>query len=192
MKLILTRHGETEENKRGILQGHLPGNLSKEGKEQAKKVALRLKNEKIDAVYSSDLKRAKDTAKEILKFHKNITVHYVKELREGNVGSYTGRIKSEVDINHYPDDAEKLEKIRERAEKVLDKIYSKNKDKIVLFVTHSGIYKTILSIILDMPFENIKKEIGSPKNTAVSIFEIREDKKHKIHLLNCIKHLENE
>ena len=67
MKLIIARHGETEENKKGILQGHLPGKLTELGIEQSKKLALRLKNEKIDAIYSSDLARASNTAKEIIK-----------------------------------------------------------------------------------------------------------------------------
>ena len=40
MRLILTRHGETEENATGIRQGHLPGKLSEKGIEQAKKLAL--------------------------------------------------------------------------------------------------------------------------------------------------------
>ena len=47
MKLILTRHGETELNLKGIMQGHLPGKLTKNGINQAEKLALRLKNEKI-------------------------------------------------------------------------------------------------------------------------------------------------
>ena len=46
MNLIITRHGETKENKLGIIQGHLPGKLSRKGIKQVKKVALRLKNEK--------------------------------------------------------------------------------------------------------------------------------------------------
>jgi len=45
MKLIITRHGETEENTKGIIMGHLPGKLTPLGIEQAKKVAQRLKNE---------------------------------------------------------------------------------------------------------------------------------------------------
>lgn len=82
MRLIITRHGETEENTAGIIQGHLPGKLSDRGIAQAKKVALRLKNEKIDAIYSSDLARTSDTAKEIAKFHPTIPIEFVKELRE--------------------------------------------------------------------------------------------------------------
>ena len=65
MRLILTRHGETEDNVKEILQGQAGGKLTAKGIEQAKKLALRLKKEKIDKIYVSDLKRAVDTAKEL-------------------------------------------------------------------------------------------------------------------------------
>ena len=71
MKLITVRHGKTKANEMGLSQGHLNtevANLNEEGITQAKKVAKRLKNEKIDIIYSSDLKRAKNTAKEIAKY----------------------------------------------------------------------------------------------------------------------------
>ena len=64
MRLILVRHGETNENKNKVVQGFLNTTLSKIGIQQAKKVANRLKDEKIDFAYSSDLDRAKQTAKE--------------------------------------------------------------------------------------------------------------------------------
>lgn len=70
MKLIIVRHGETEENASEIIQGHSLGKLSKKGIEQSKKLALRLKGEKIDMIFSSDLERAKDTIKEVARFHK--------------------------------------------------------------------------------------------------------------------------
>jgi broad specificity phosphatase PhoE len=51
---------------------------------QTQKVAKRLKNEKIDFIYSSDLKRASDTAKEIAKYHPHISIKLTQELRERN------------------------------------------------------------------------------------------------------------
>src|SRR5690606_30559966 len=95
MKLIITRHGETEENVAGILQGHLPGKLSARGIEQAKKLALRLQNDKIDFIYSSDLDRAADTAKEIAQYHPNAKIEFVENLRERNLGEFQGRKRSE-------------------------------------------------------------------------------------------------
>ena len=70
-KLIIVRHGETEENAKRITQGHLNSQLSEKGKEQAQKLALRLKDEKIDCCYSSDLDRCMNTAKKIIELHSN-------------------------------------------------------------------------------------------------------------------------
>src|SRR3989338_3353197 len=90
MKLILVRHGETHENVAGIMLGHGHVKLTDLGLEQAKKVGLRLKNEKIDTAYVSDLERTCATAAEILHFHPKIPVVYTKELRERNFGVYEG------------------------------------------------------------------------------------------------------
>jgi len=82
MKIILTRHGRTVENDAGILQGHLPGKLNEKGIIQAQKVAIRLQDEHIDYMYSSDLDRAADTTREILKYHPDVPVEFIQELRE--------------------------------------------------------------------------------------------------------------
>lgn len=188
MKLILTRHGETVENKKGIKQGQLPGRLSKEGIEQAKKLAKRLKNEKIDAIYCSDLKRAVDTTKEIAKYHKSIPIFFVQELREGGLGSFEGKINPNIDWENRPDDVESRESMRKRAKKILDIAYKKYPKNTVLFVAHGGINKALITIILKKPAKYMGT-MDKQHNTSVNIFEIREDKQHKVHLLNCIKHL---
>lgn len=188
MKLILTRHGETIENKLGITQGHLPGRLSKLGKEQAQKLALRLKDEKIDAIYSSDLARAADTTEMIARYHKGVPVYFVRELRERDHGLLTGKKKDKmpqgVDYKQEP-----LQDMQKRAKHVLDQAYAKHHNSTVLFVAHGAINNVMMTIILNKPAE-YAWEIPSQYNTAVNIFEIREDGKHKIHLLNCKKHLE--
>ncbi len=51
MRLILVRHAQTEENVRGVYQGHTHGVLTKLGREQARKLGQRLKSEKIDTIY---------------------------------------------------------------------------------------------------------------------------------------------
>ncbi len=92
MKLLITRHGETKENVKGIVQGHLHGNLTEKGIHQAEKLALRLKNEKIDHIYSSDLRRAADTAKLIAKYHPDTPLEFVKELREKTKVVFKGKL----------------------------------------------------------------------------------------------------
>ena len=91
MKLIITRHGQTKENKAKILQGQIEGELSELGKEQAKKVAERLKNEQIDYIFSSPLARAKNTAEEIIKFHVGKPFELRDELKELHMGELQGK-----------------------------------------------------------------------------------------------------
>ena len=189
MKLILTRHGETVENKKKIMQGHLPGRLSRLGKEQAKKLALRLKNEKIDAIYSSDLKRASDTAREIAKFHQGIPFILEQKLREVDLGAYTGKSRAEIDWNRRPKGIETRASMRKRVKKLLDWVYMKHPFGTVLFVGHNGINKALMSIIFNKAAKDMDK-IPKLLNTGVSIFEIKENKKHIVHLLNSVEHLE--
>ena len=189
MKLILTRHGETIENQKKIMQGHMPGHLSKRGIGQAKKLALRLKDEKIDAIYSSNLARAADTAREIAEYHKKIPINFVHELKEVDIRSFTGKYSKDIDWNNRPDNIEGVASMQKRSKKLLDKVYDKYPDKTVLFVGHNGINKALISVILNKKAGDME-EIKNQFNTSVSIFEIREDKKHVVHLMNCVKHLE--
>ena len=191
MRLILTRHGETIENAQGIHQGHLPGKLSDLGIKQAKKLAKRLKDEKIDVIYSSDLARAADTAKEILKFHPNTPIKFVKELREKDAGDFQGKKKGEsglsknANLNH----GETFKQLFDRAEKFLHEILHIHINDIVLFVGHNKINKAILCVITDRPSKEIE-DMEHLKNASISIFDIDEKKNHKIHVFNCIKHLD--
>lgn len=197
MKLIITRHGETEENKAGIIQGHLPGKLSVDGINQARKVALRLKGEKIDFIYSSDLARTSDTAKEIAKFHPNTPIEFIEDLRERNLGELQGRRKSEFGLGEKEflgtlfesiKGGETIKQLYGRAESFLCKIISKHSKDTVLFVGHNGINKALIAVITGKKHEDVKG-VENQHNTSVNIFEINEDKKHKIHVLNCIEHL---
>lgn len=196
MKLIITRHGETEENKAGIIQGHLLGHLSETGIKQAKKLALRLKNEKIDFIYSSDLNRAADTAKEIAKFHSTIPIHFVKDLREKFLGEWQGKTKKELGFTSNTGllkfslkNGETAKELFNRANKFLQNILSQHLHDTVLFTAHNGINKALIAVITGKSFEDIKS-IENFHNTSVSIFEIDKDKNHKTHVFNCKKHLD--
>lgn len=196
MKLIITRHGETEENRAGIIQGHLPGHLSETGIEQAKKVALRLKDEKIDFIYSSDLDRAANTAKEIAKFHSDVPIEFVKDLREKFLGEWQGKSKKELGftsntslVEFFPKDGETSEELFNRASNFLHKILSHHHNDTVLFTAHNGINKAMIAVITGKSPDDIKS-IENLHNTSVCIFDIDEDKNHKIHVFNCKKHLD--
>lgn len=196
MRVIITRHGETEENKVGILQGYLPGKLSAQGIVQAKKLALRLKDEKIDYIFSSDLARAADTAKEIAKYHSEIPIKFVKGLRERDIGELQGKRKDEIDwetnkrsiVFITSNKGETLEDLYNRAEKFLHDTLHEHREDNVLFVCHGGVGKALIAVITGKTPLDIRA-MDSLDNTSVSIFDIDEDKNHKIICLNCTNHL---
>lgn len=68
-KIYLFRHGVTKDNARGVFSGFRDVSLNEKGRRDAKIVAMRLKNKKIDVAFESHLKRSKETLKEVLKFH---------------------------------------------------------------------------------------------------------------------------
>jgi broad specificity phosphatase PhoE len=187
MKLIVVRHGETSENVKGILQGSLDVSLNKTGRQQAKAIGHRLKSEKIDVVFSSDLKRAKQTAKEIARFHK-VPVHYVKEIRERDGGIFEGRPftllklaadKSGVPFEHYkPKNGESLTEVQKRIQRFMQKVSTKYKGKTVLLVTHGGVTRALASLYLEMP---LKRLIRIPTyNTGLLILSVNKSKARKI------------
>jgi len=191
MRLIITRHGETVQNKKRICQGHTHGKLSREGELQAKKVAKRLGGEKIDAIYSSDLNRAADTAKEIAQFHQ-LAVQFDQRLRERFFGKYQGK-PIRKNWNWRSKIGKEIESDRDmlkRFKHFINEIYRKHKNDTVLAVTHGGIKKVFIFGIEKSNSENLKlNEDFIIKNTSVSIFEINGTKKITPVLINCTKHL---
>jgi broad specificity phosphatase PhoE len=88
--IYLIRHGETDWNVKRIVQGHSDNPLNKTGQLQAKELAKRLKHIHFDAIFSSDLLRAKRTA-EIIAQEKKLAVQTTKLLRERAYGKFEGK-----------------------------------------------------------------------------------------------------
>jgi probable phosphoglycerate mutase len=194
MKIILVRHGETEENKQGIVMGGaVHGTLSELGKEQAKKLANRLKDEKIDVIISSDLDRAIKTAEEIAKFHPNAKVEIKEELRERDFGEYQGKKKQDIEnweekilsLNHH-ESMETFEELSKRINKLIKYLEKNYPKKTIVLVGHGLINSVFINLLLQE--EAHKNNITN--NTSVTIFELDENGKYELKLFNCTKHLE--
>jgi probable phosphoglycerate mutase len=180
MRLILVSHGKTEENASGILQGHAPGKTTKRGMRTVRELALSLKVEKIDAIFSSDLKRADYTAREIARFH-DIPIHFNKELREIDVGIFQGKSEEIFHMKQKesgvsparfrPKGGESLVDARKRATRFANKIYDKYKNKTILFSTHRGFIGCLLSSYLHVPLVEARKI--KLKNAAMIILDIK-------------------
>jgi len=185
MRLIITRHGETISNKKKILQGHLDVELSNIGFLQAKKLAQRLKDEKIDVVYSSDLIRAVDTSQEILKYHPRIELICDSRIRERFMGSAQGKSYVDFDWVNTPDDFEKNDDFKNRVYGFLLDITKKYTDETILIVCHAGTKNMFFNIIKDITSDNYTEL----KNTSVSEFELNNEGKFDVKYINCSKHL---
>lgn len=178
MKLVLVRHGETKENKKEIIQGCLHGELTEKGISQARKLGEKLKKEKIDYIFCSDLKRSLNTAEEILKYHPDSELVIKEELRERHWGNYQGVKKSEIpewnkkefSLNQLNKE-ESLENLYKRAKKFLDYLLENYNDRTVVVVGHIWINRALTAVIHNKGHEEMIN-IKGQENTEVKIFEI--------------------
>lgn len=146
--ITLVRHGETYWNKSGICHGQFDIPLNETGKHQAMNVASELMYEPFDVCFCSPLQRAVFTAKEILKYHKNIPVYYDERLLEIYKGDLEGTINnSRKLLEHENLDFLKEHEVESKAhffKRVRDFYLYLNKnfyDKNILIVAHSGTMK---------------------------------------------------
>jgi len=197
MRLLLVRHGRTVENQRRIVQGHIQGTLSKEGVKQAKLLAKRLSDMKIDIIFTSDLKRAKDTAKEIIKLHPEAKLVEDKRLRERSFGIYDGKHKDLVikkvfqknDFSYRPPKGESFEDVIKRVKDFYKEILKNHTKKTVLVVAHGGLLIFFIRLILGKRLRIPIKSEEIQKNTAVTDFKIDKTGNVRMLCLNCDKHL---
>lgn len=191
MKLILTRHGETEENKQLITQGHLPGHLSDKGKEQAVVLAAKLRGVHIDVIYTSDLKRCVDTTNEIVKYHKDSKFIKEKLIRERNWGVFQGKNRIERDRfesstdnpEDKPKDGESAIDVWNRLKKFYDYLLDNYNDETILVVSHGFALRLFHGIVQK---KDIKESLEIPLqgNAAISEFEIDKEGNCKVVSIN--------
>lgn len=186
MRLFLARHGETEENRKGIIQSYMEGTLSERGKEQSKKLSSRLSMEHLDVIYSSDAKRAIDTAEYVWDFHSQCPLILSRELREADFGKYAGRSKRGLDFRNL-EGIESQEQLQQRAEKFYRSLLQDCLYSNVLVISHAGLIKSLMSVIEGISSEKIW-DMPTPENTALSLFNITQDATELIYQ-NCLYHL---
>ena len=196
--LILIRHGETPYNRDRRYQGHRDTLLTRKGKRQTKKIALRLRNEPLDAIYSSDLKRTKYTAKAISHYH-SLKVKTLPELREIDFGDWEGKTHDEIQrgwrglLDEWEREpskikipgGESIQKLAERTRTTIKKIISTHPNQRVTIVTHGGPIRIILMDALDLGLDDWWKTITS--NGGISIIEYQSNKA-KVLLQNDTSH----
>jgi len=162
MNLILIRHGETIEGKKGILLGKMPGHLSDAGFKEMKAMSKKIKEKDLDPelIISSDNKRAQQSA-EILSKNLGIKVVYDKLLRERGGGVAEGKKEDEIDWTEYEKvqlpyrkhlGGESYIDVLKRAKAFLLRL-SQTKHKSVIIVSHSVFLAMMLSSAKKMGIE---------------------------------------
>ena len=197
MRLILVRHGETDGNIRGILQGQFDGQLTEKGRAQARALGARLRDEPIDLAFSSDLSRAVDTAAAVLA-GRQCMVEYTPLLRERHFGAMEGKPLGEwrdavaksglSTFDICPEGGESFADLMERAYAFRERMSSVFEDQTVLAVGHGAVNRAVLLAFLGYPREEWLKLIQD--NTCVNVLERENDgERYRALVLNCTKHL---
>jgi len=155
--LLIARHGETDWNREGRWQGWADPPLNDTGRAQARELARLLRTTPFDAVYSSDLRRAHETA-EILAAPHGVPVVVDPGLREIDVGSWSGLTRAEI-RSRFPDgerpDGETHEEHAARTRAAVIRLARDHPGGRILVVAHGGTIRSIHDVISDVPYHPV-------------------------------------
>ena len=178
--IYLIRHAEAEGNLYRRIQGHWNGQVTPRGQQQIDALAERFRDVPIDAVWSSDLQRTKDTAGAILKYH-DLQLETTPRLREANLGVWEGRPWGDVEyespeqmyyFNHDPakwsiPQCEPFPEVQAHMRAVLAEIAARYDGQTVAVVSHGVAIRSFLASALGIPSEKIDT-LPHGDNTAVA------------------------
>ena len=181
---MLVRHGETEWNKQHRIQGHADALLNATGIEQARRLASRLADVRIDAVYSSDVSRTRKTA-EIIAEGRGIGVREFSELRERNYGRWEGVTQEEWQATdpegfahwkrspdtYTPPGGESLDEVLARTSRAAEHIKEQHlSDDSIVVVGHGAALLVLAVHLLGLPLSY--RNNFTLGNTSLSVLDV--------------------
>jgi broad specificity phosphatase PhoE len=193
--VILIRHGETEWNVIGRIQGYGDSALTALGAEQGRRAAERLREINISAVYASTSSRARDTA-EIIAAPHNLPVQQIADLRERCYGNYEGLTLDEIKdrdpeglaawLSHpnreslAPPGGETQPEMSARVMAALQTIVAQHPGETIVIATHGGPVKSVVAAVLGLPIEHWDRAwvtngsftvvVGAPDDLRIACF----------------------
>ena len=183
--LIFVRHGETDWNAQHRWQGHSDTKLNDVGREQARRLAEEL--ETVDAVYSSDLARARETA-EILAARLRLEVRLDPRLRERGFGAWEGMTMNEIESSFPEEQArwragnaagvgeESFEAFATRVGSFIEEVSRRHDGEAVLVVAHGGTIRVAHAVATGLDYVRDHQSIPAVANCSTSRFAVREGK----------------
>ena len=189
-RLILLRHGQTDYNVTGRMQGHLDSVLTAVGHEQAATAAPVLAALEPDRVVSSDLQRAVDTA-EVVGAACGLAVKFDARLRETHLGDWQGCTVPEIDVDYpgaiatwrsdptwAPPGGESRVDVVARSRPVVDELDVEFGDSdgssTVLLVAHGGLIAGLVTGLMELPTE-VWPSFGGLGNCRWAVLARRDD-----------------
>jgi broad specificity phosphatase PhoE len=163
-RVILVRHGQTLWNEEERWQGQKGTGLSTKGRQQCLAAAEALAGMGVEAIYSSDLERARESA-QIIAERLNLPVKYAEALRERAVGEWNGLTDEEVK-QRFPQEraahlahpgtfaapgGESREDVLARAAQFIEQVVADHAGQVVLIVAHAGVIKAMVCHALHAP-----------------------------------------
>lgn len=198
-QLLLVRHGQTDWNLRGLVQGQTDEPLDDKGRDQARRLGQRLAGMGLTALHSSDLSRAAETAA-LVGAATNLAPQLSAAWRELNLGAAEGRPRAEALGDHadmasaaalsqgpLAEGAETWEQVQARVLPALTAMLAAHPGERVLLVGHGGSLKVLLSHLLGLDRAMVPRlSVGG--NTGLSIVEFHHGEPRLV-LLNDQSHL---
>jgi broad specificity phosphatase PhoE len=197
--ILLIRHGQTDWNLIKRAQGHIDQPLNDTGRGQSERLAARLAGWPIKAIYSSDLRRASETAAVVGREH-SLTPVLDAAFRERNGGILEGHTAEEqrrlypdelrafLEHGHPPPGGESNLDLARRSTPALERIAAAHQDQMIVLVSHGGTLRVIIAYLLGLPVGR-NPPLRVSGNTGLTIVEMGQ-KEHTITLLNDCCHLD--
>lgn len=177
--LLLIRHASNDYLKEGRLAGRTPGvHLNAQGQREAEDMARRTAHIPLEAIYSSPLERATDTADALARCHQ-LPVQIIPGLLEGDAGEWTGKKLSELNgtdtwkaIQTKPigvklPGGESIDEVQTRMVAAIQEIRKKHPDGIVAIVSHADPLKSVVAHYLNWDLNNFQRIAISPASVTV-------------------------
>ena len=185
MRFYIIRHGQTNWNKEGRIQGKTDIELNEEGIKQAEEAKRILKDYPIDMIVSSTLKRARKTA-EIINEAKNVPIIFKEALEERGLGEFEGKTQQEFQdeiwnseilanysLNKEYKGVETIRSLCDRVWGLIEELKKKYVDKNILLVTHGGVTRAINGYFNGANEKGILEDLNL-HNCEIRTFEIKE------------------
>ena len=200
-KIYVIRHCEAEGNRERRFQGSFDADVSDLGKIQLDYLALRFRNETIDAIFSSSRKRAIATAEAVNRYH-HLPINIDDDIIEIKAGEWEGKSFSDFPVlfpqqmyfwDHDPQNfiapnGESMLSVYERMKNFFERIANLYQDKTVVFVSHGCAIRNLLCYVEGTGIAGLKDQIWCA-NTAINEIEIDNQFNIKLVKKNDTSHL---